>query len=67
MDSVYTGRNTNDSTIFVLSKTLKREGYSSKMKREERYRLCAGFKGMISDMKHDQRMLRKYLMRTNGY
>jgi IS5 family transposase len=50
----------------VMPKTLKRESYYLKKKREERCRSRAGIEGLISHLKHDHRMLRNYLSGTAG-
>lgn len=50
----------------VMPKTLKRESYNLKKKREERCRSRAGIEGLISHLKHDHRMLRNYLSGTAG-
>jgi IS5 family transposase len=50
----------------VMPKTLKRECYYLKKKREERCRSRAGIEGLISHLKHDHRMLRNYLSGTAG-
>jgi len=53
-------------TDVVMPKTLKKESYYLKKKREERCRSRAGIEGLISNLKHDQRMLRNYLKGTAG-
>ncbi len=50
----------------VMPKTLQRESYYLKKKREERCRSRAGIEGLISHLKHDHRMLRNYLIGTAG-
>jgi IS5 family transposase len=50
----------------VMPKTLKRESYYLKKKREERCRSRAGIEGLISHLKHDHRMQRNYLSGTAG-
>jgi len=50
----------------VMPKSLKRESYYLKKKREERCRSRAGIEGLISHLKHDHRMLRNYLSGTAG-
>jgi len=50
----------------VMPKSLKRESYYLKKKREERCRSRAGIEGLISHLKHDHRMLRNDLSGTIG-
>jgi IS5 family transposase len=51
----------------VMPKNLKRKSYCMKKKREERCRSRAGIEGLISQLKHDHRMIRNYLSGTAGY
>lgn len=50
----------------MMPKTLKRESYYLKKKREERCRSRAGIEGLISHLKHNHRMLKNYLSGTAG-
>lgn len=50
----------------VMPKSLKRESYYLRKKREERCRSRAGIEGLISHLKHDHRMLRNYLSGSAG-
>ncbi len=54
------------SIDIVMPKMLKKESYYLKKKREERCRSRAGIEGLISHLKHDNRMLRNYLKGTAG-
>jgi IS5 family transposase len=54
------------SIDIVMPKALKRESYYLKKKREERCRSRAGIEGLISHLKHDNRMIRNYLSGTAG-
>lgn len=66
VDRGYRGRDKIGITDVVMPKTLKRESYYLKKKREERCRSRAGIEGLISHLKHDHRMLRNYLKGTAG-
>jgi transposase, IS5 family len=55
-----------ENVNIVMPKTLKRESYYLKKKREERCRSRAGIEGLISHLKHDHRMLRNYLSGSAG-
>ena len=50
----------------MSKKVLKGESYYKKKKREERCRSGARVEGLISQLKHDQRMIRNYLSGTAG-
>jgi IS5 family transposase len=50
----------------VIPKMLKGESYYKKKKREERCSSRAGVEGLISHIKHDQRMIRNYPSGTAG-
>ena len=66
VDRGYRGRDKIGITDVLMPKTLKRESYYLKKKREERCRSRAGIEGLISHLKHDHRMLRNYLKGTTG-
>jgi IS5 family transposase len=50
----------------VMPKSLKRESYYLRKKREERCRSRAGIEGLKSHLKQDHRMLRNYLSGSAG-
>lgn len=67
VDRGYRGQHKIGRTVVAIPKSIKRESYYLKKKREERCRSRAGVKGLISHLKHDHRMLRNYLKDTNVY
>jgi IS5 family transposase len=54
------------SIDIVMPKILKKESYYLKKQREARCRSRAGIEGLISHLKHNNRMLRNYLKGTAG-
>lgn len=65
-DRGYRGQDKVGKADVVMPKTLNRESYYPKKKREERYRPRAGVEGLTSHLKHDFSMLVNYLKGTNG-
>jgi IS5 family transposase len=66
VDRGYRIKKSIEDIEIVMPKSLKKESYYLKKKREERCRSRAGIEGLISHLKHDYRMLRNYLKGTAG-
>lgn len=66
MDRGYKVKGGIKGVEIVVPKSLKRESYYLKKKREERCQSRAGIEGLISHLKHNHRMLKNYLRGTAG-
>jgi transposase, IS5 family len=66
VDRGYKGKESIGPIEVVFPNTKKKESYYKKKQRKERCRSRAGIEGLISHLKHDNRMLRNYLKGTAG-